>query len=285
MSIFLEDVNLNEGELSLTEATDFGFMQLALESDLAWANIEMQAMKEEYIALKEEDAKKSSDASKSFFQKVKDFFVKLGQKIRYFVQSTLIKIADRVGILERVAKQDRKVLPNDELKAIKVKIYDPMFGRTLENSISMAQNLIDTAERIYKSPNVDDKKVDERLKKEDEKIAKSYEKKETKLDATMVNNAKAMLASGKLTKAIAAIKAAATKQINMIKFGISASDAGFKSKDDAEIKKHKNETASSRKAISLCQKAISYSVKATTQAMIDAWTIYKAGTKKVKKSK
>lgn len=277
MSIFLEDVNFN-GELSLTEATDFGFMQLALESDLAWANIEMQAMKEEYIAITEEDEKKAEAASKGFFQKVKEFFIKIGQKIRYFVQSTLIKIADRVGIVEKAASK-RTVKADDALSKIKVKVYSEksQFQNELNDYYVLAQSIINGARNVAQG--APDKEAYKKQKEELESRA-NLEKKEVTLNKGMVEQAIKFLKSGSLSKMITALKSHAKIQMETVKRGIATAEAGLKGSDKEAIKKSKENTNAQKKACSLINTALSVGIKGLNKSMIDAWTVFKAGTNK-----
>ena len=285
MNFFLEDTN-NYNNNAIEVPSDGGIMESMLQANLAWSNIMMESIQNEYVSSLNEDANAVVDNIKNWFKKVIEWFKKIGQKIQYFVRNIILKISNKTGVLKKNAeKLYPRAKENIAVRKEKrtCKIYDSVswscFGASKD--YTAWKMTIDGINRdmladLKKAQNITSDEFDKFEETQKGNKNQSLQKKDHEITANDVENAYKTLVSNEMNKKVEDMKKAANEAFKNANEGIKSAQKGSNAEGE-EAKKEKKNCKARRKAVSICMGGISRMTKVLNMATMDALTILKAG--------
>lgn len=288
MTFFLEDNYYDASPLSESEviAECSAFDEALAMSEIAWNNITMQAMREEYATLNEG----AWESIKNFFKKVIEWVKDLFRKIGEFLSKTFVKIAVKFGAMKKYLddhKSDLELKTGDlEKSDIKVHDYKKLDMFKCDEVLAKFQGILSVIKTKKKSE-PDRMNINEELFGDYGKSVKSFISAK-KVQATSKMIAPAIYNLTKANDTIKKIKEIYKDTQKTLKDTESAAKKGLQTADssgnESEVMESKIEVAASKLLSKAYSKAASMSTRICTIMMIDAFKIVKQAAKKYKKT-
>lgn len=286
MTFFLEDNKyydaspLSESEV-ITECSAFD--EALAMSEIAWNNITMQAMREEYATLNEG----AWESIKNFFKKVIEWVKDLFRKIGEFLSKTFVKIAVKFGAMKKYLddhKSDLELKPGDlEKSDVKVHDYKKLGFYKCDDVYNRLKGSIITIKAKNKS---DKDSIEFDFGEIGEKIKDFISAKKVQATREMIKPAIYNLTKANdITKAIKDLYKDTQKNLKDTEKeankGLQTANSNGNTNDIVEAK---TSVTRSKTLSSVYSKASSLCTRVCTIMMIDAFKIVKQAAKKYKKT-
>ena len=294
-TFFLEDTKIEKKENSFNLVMqECNNLSIAIaQNEIAWNNIVIQSIKEDYNILMEEESENTSsdnnsniekgqgsgakapdsdkviEVRKTFLEKVLDFLRKMRQKILNIVNNIINRLTNISGMQKRfVAMHKNTILKGANLGFAKANIYEWTGGlgdATALSSIPIPNPNPETIANIQESVN---KKIDTIIKP-------NAQKKEITINGNLANKSIKNVAI--CDKAILNIKKiSATNQQQLKQAERLAKVDSTRMKDGEEFEKVKAQIKGQKDVVSACDEINNKIISTLTKLMSDSHTINKA---------